>query len=274
MKRLGFIGVGAMGGTLAAAACRQLPAEEVIVFDVMTEKAKALSASTGCICAGSMEEVIDSAAFVMFCIKPQILENVLKTTLPFFKKHYAAGEKRVVASIAAGYTLEDITTVFHSAEMDMPVIRLLPNTPVAIGKGLVLFANNEYATDGDVDELRDMLQKCGMCEHTEEELLPIACPVFSCSPAFTYMYIESLADGSVQIGMRRDQATKFAAQAVLGAAAMVLETGKHIGQLKDELSTPGGMTIGGTNIMEQRGFRGAAIQGILTAYERQDGLAK
>ena len=183
MKRLGFIGVGAMGGALAAAACRQLPGEDVIVFDVMAEKAKAMSASTGCACAGSMEEVIDSAAVIMFCIKPQILESVLKTTLPYFKKHYDAGEKRVVASIAAGYTLEDLTSVFHSAGMNMPVIRLLPNTPVAIGKGLVLFANNEYATTADVDDLRDMMQKCGMCEHTEEELLPIACPVFSCSPA-------------------------------------------------------------------------------------------
>lgn len=274
MKRLGFIGVGAMGGALAAAACRQLPGEEVVVFDVMTEKAKELAAASGCAVAGSMEEVIDSVSVVMFCIKPQILESVLQTTIPFFKKHYDAGEKRVVASIAAGYTLEDLTTVFRSGGMEMPVIRLLPNTPVAIGKGLVLFANNEYATDGDVDELRDMMQKCGMCEHTEEELLPIACPVFSCSPAFTYMFIESLADGGVQIGMRRDQATKFAAQAVLGSAAMVLETGRHIGQLKDELSTPGGMTIGATNVMEKMGFRGAAIQGIITAYERQDGLAK
>ena len=264
---LAFIGAGNMGGAIAEAVCRGVSPERVFVYNPTAAKSQALSARCGCAVAQSAEDAVRASKYIILGVKPQVFDGVLRGLLPCL----TAGH--VIVSIAAGVPLSRIEGILAEGGLALPVVRAMPNTPVAVGQGLVLLCPNEKA-EPFMDELTQLLAPRGLVERASERDIDLGMAVFSCSPAFTYMYIESLADGSVQIGMRRDQATKFAAQAVLGAAAMVLETGKHIGQLKDELSTPGGMTIGGTNIMEQRGFRGAAIQGILTAYERQDGLAK
>lgn len=107
-----------------------------------------------------------------------------------------------------------------------------------------------------------------MCEYTDEKTLLAATPLFGCSPAYVYMFIEALADGGSEIGLKRGMAIRLAAMATLGSAAMVLESGLHVAQLRDELATPGGMTITSTNEMERMGFRGALIQGVLAAYRR------
>lgn len=274
MKKMGIIGVGSMGSALTSVICDVLEPKEVIIFDTVPAKAQAMTDSTGCCVAATMQEVVEASEIILLCIKPQIVDTVLKDLMPLFQAHYSKGERQLLASVAAAWPLADLSAIFQSADIDMPVIRIMPNIPVRVGQGVLLFSNNEFASDADVDDLMKIFAKGGLCEHTPEDLMPVACPVFSCSPAMVYMFIESIADGGVQIGMERDQATRFAAQAVLGSAAMVLDGKKHIGQLKDELSTPGGMTIGGTNLMETMGFRGATIQGIVRAYERQFEMPK
>lgn len=271
--KIGFIGAGNMGGALALAAARKFAPTDVCIYDVNAGRCKELEESLGCTVLSSEQEIIEQTDIVMLCVKPQAMAELLDSMMPAFSRRAKTGKKQLVCSIAAGYDLAALTGAFQQAGLEMPILRMLPNIPVSAGQGLLLISNNAYASQEDVDTLKDAMEGGGMCEHVTEDMLTTACPVFSCSPAFVYMFIESIADSGVQNGMTREEATRFAAQGVLGSAALVLEGKKHIGQLKDELSTPGGMTIAGTNVMERMGFRGAVIEGINKCYERQNQLA-
>lgn len=274
MKKLGFIGAGNMGGAIITAACKQLRPEDVVIYDIDEKKTEVLSTATGCVAGHSYSDVILGVETVMLCVKPQFLDGVLAEVLPLFKAEYDRGQRQVVGSIVAAYELDALTKIFSNAGMDMPIIRLMPNTPVMIGQGVILFASNELAVQADVERMMEQFQKGGLCRYTSERTLSIACPVFSCSPAFVYMFIEAMADGGVQIGLFRDQAIELAAQAVLGSAAMVLKSGKHPAQLKDAVCSPGGITIVGVTELEKHGFRDAAIQAVVKAFERQEEMAK
>lgn len=274
MKKIGFIGAGNMGGAIITAACKQLDPQEVVIYDLDAKKAGALSAETGCVVGHAYADVICDVETVMLCVKPQFLEGVLNDVMPLFKAEYDKGRRQVVGSIVAAYELDVLTKRFGDSGMEMPVIRLMPNTPVTIGQGVILFANNGFAADSDVEQMMEQFQKGGLCKHTSERTLSVACPVFSCSPAFVYMFIEAMADGGVQIGLFRDQAIELAAQAVLGSAAMVLQSGKHPAQLKDAVCSPGGITIVGVSELEKHGFRDAAIQAVVKAFERQEEMSK
>lgn len=273
MSAVGVIGVGAMGGALTSVICDTVDPSEVSIFDTSADRAREIADMTGCAIAPSAEEIARDSEVILLAVKPQIVESVMAELLPIMRSNADAGKKQIFVSIAAGWTLEQLDKLFTDAGiLSMPVTRAMPNIPVRVKQGLILFTSDGN-TDGKTAEyVRGLFQSGGMCVQCEEELLVTACSVFSCSPAMVYMFIESIADAGVQIGMDRSRATSFAAQAVMGSAAMVLDGSKHIGQLKEELDTPGGMTIGGTNLMEQMGFRGSVIAGVIRAHERQFGL--
>lgn len=274
MFKVGVIGVGAMGGALTNVICDSLDSKEVMVFDTSAEKMQEMVDKTGCTTATSAAEIARDSELILLAIKPQVVEKVMVGLLPVLKENADAGKKQIFVSIAAGWELEQLDQMFINAGIsEMPVIRVMPNIPVKVKQGVILFASNEKAAGEVTDYVISLFEKGGMCVRCEEDLMVTSCAVFSCSPAMVYMFIESIADAGVQIGMDRTQATMFAAQAVKGSAAMVLDGSKHIGQLKEELDTPGGMTIGGTNLMEQMGFRGATIAGVLRAHERQFNLS-
>lgn len=274
MSKVGVIGVGAMGGALASVICDTIDPAEVAVFDTSADRAREIADMTGCMIASGTEEIARDSEVILLAIKPQIVESVMAGLLPIMKANVEAGKKQIFVSIAAGWTLEQLDKLFTDAGISgMPVTRAMPNIPVRVKQGLILFTSNGNTDGKTAESVRELFQSGGMCVQCEEELLVTACAVFSCSPAMVYMFIESIADAGVQIGMDRVRATSFAAQAVMGSAAMVLDGSKHIGQLKEELDTPGGMTIGGTNLMEQMGFRGSVIAGVVRAHERQFGLS-
>ena len=275
MKTLGFIGAGNMGGAIIQAACKKLDPKDVVVYNRHREKADALSEKCGCTVVTSYEEVIDACECVMLCIKPQFLDGVLSDTLPLFKKYYDRGDRKIVASIVAAASLDLLTEAFSSAGMPgMPVIRMMPNTPVTVGQGLTIYSNNAFASDADVDALMDALEKGGLNVRADEHVLDISSPVMSCSPAFVYMFIEALADGGVEIGLFRDQAIQFAAQAVLGSAAMVLQTGIHPDALKDAVCSPGGITIAGVHELERHAFNGAVMDAVTACDSKTKAMAK
>lgn len=262
-----------MGGALAIAVCRKPEQVEVLIYDPNSARCGELKGMLDCTVCTCPKEIIEASDIVMLCVKPQTMASVLDDIMPAFAERAKSGKRQLICSIAAGYDLEALTKAFLKEDLKMPILRMLPNIPVSAGQGVLLFANNGYASEEDVNWMMDLMSGGGLCEHVSEEMLATACPVFSCSPAFVYMFIESIADSGVQNGMTREQATRLAAQGVLGSAALVVEGKKHIGQLKDELSTPGGMTITGTNVMERMGFRAAVIEGINKCYERQNQLA-
>ncbi len=274
MKKVGIIGVGAMGGALTSVLCDTVDPHEVLIFDISAARAQEIADQNGCVIASSAAEITRESEVILLAIKPQLVEAIMTELLPIIKDNQALGKKQFFVSIAAGWTIQQLDKLFEDAGITgMSITRALPNIPVKVKQGLILFTSNANTDENTAQYVTGLFAAGGMCVQCEEDLMVTACAVFSCSPAMVYMFIESIADAGVQIGMDRARATSFAAQAVKGSAAMVLDSGIHIGQLKEELDTPGGMTIGGTNLMEQMGFRGSVIAGVIRAHERQFNLS-
>jgi pyrroline-5-carboxylate reductase len=262
---IAVIGAGNMGGAMAEAVCRVIPPEQVYVYNPTRAKSEALSAKTGCMVAESAEDAVRACRYVLLGVKPQILDGVLRNLFPCLRDCLTRGEEKILLSIAAGVSLAQISEVLRSGDLELPVVRMMPNTPVAVGEGLMLFCPSESVSSETVQELTALFAGCGLVEQATEREIDLGMSVFSCSPAFAYLFLEGMADGGVQIGLPRDKAQRYAAQAVLGAAAMVLRTGKHPGQLKDEVCSPGGYTIRGVHTLEQAGFRAAAADAVIVA---------
>lgn len=269
-----FIGAGNMGGAIIEAVCRAVEPKNVFVFDRDSAKTDMLSEKTGCCAVLSAQEAVRNAHFVFLCVKPNVLAEALKELCPVLKESAKAGEDKVVVSIAAGVAKIAIKGILAEQGLKLPIVRLMPNTPVAVGKGMILVSPEKEITKEDLSILLAALAPGGLTSLIEENYIDAATPVFSCSPAYVYMFIEALADGGVMAGVPRDKAQSFAAQAVLGAAAMVLETGKHPGQLKDEVCSPGGSTIVGVEELEKRAFRGAVASAVYEAYKKTTALGK
>lgn len=269
-----FIGAGNMGGAIIEAVCREAAPTNVFVYDRDSLKASELSAKTGCCVISSADEAVKNAHFVFLCVKPNVLADALKEICPVLKESAKHGDGKVIVSIAAGVTRSAIKETLAGEELSLPVIRLMPNTPVTVGKGMILVSPEKDVLEEDVSLLLSALAPGGLTSLIDESYIDAATPVFSCSPAYTYMFIEALADGGVMSGLPRDKAQSFAAQAVLGAAAMVLETGKHPGELKDAVCSPGGSTIVGVEELEKGGFRAAVASAVYEAYKKTAKLGK
>lgn len=274
MKHIAFIGAGNMGGAIVRGVCKALDPSGVVIYRPNLEAAAALSAETGCCVAASGVEAARQAKYVMLCVKPQVLRPVLEDLLPALKEAAESGVKQVVVSIAAGITIDTIKGILAAAGLGLPVVRIMPNTPAAIGEGVLLMAPDGAISDEDYAGLEQALACCGLLERTTERYLDMGSAISGCGPAFVYLFIEALADGGVQIGLPRDKAQTWAAKMVAGAAEMVLQTGKHPGALKDAVCSPGGTTIAGVAELEKRAFRSAAAQAVVAAYEKNSKLGK
>lgn len=273
MKTIAFIGAGNMGGAIVRGACKALGPGEVVVYEPNAAAAQALAAETGCGIAGDGAEAVRSAEYVMLCVKPQVLPGVLRELLPALRAGAEAKEHRVLVSIAAGVQLAALEGILAEGSVKLPTIRIMPNTPASIGQGIFLIAPDPSVSAEEYEGLERALACCGLLERVTEGQLDMGSAISGCGPAFVYLFIEALADGGVQIGLPRDKAQTWAAQMVAGSAEMVLQSGKHPGQLKDAVCSPGGTTIAGVAELEKRGFRAAAAQAVVAAYEKNSKLA-
>lgn len=267
-KTIAFIGAGNMGGAIIRATSRAIDPGRIVIYDVLEEKALALAKETGCVAAQSGSEAVEGAKYILLCVKPQYYAGVLRELLPALKRSAEAGISQTLASIVTGAKLETLSGILAEAGLNLPIIRIMPNTPAAIGQGVLLLAPGEGVSEENYAAFTALLSRCGRLERMSEHMLDIATPVSGCTPAFVYMFIDALADGGVQIGVPRDQAIALAAQTVLGSAAMVLESGQHPDALKDAVCSPAGSTIAGVEKLEEHAFRYAAAQAIVAAYQR------
>ena len=271
VKKAAFIGVGNMGGALARAACRAVGADQVVLFNRTRAKADALADELGCDVAGSLEAAIYDAEYIFLGVKPYGIRNLLDGLVTPLADCHQRGEDKVIVSMAAGVQTGDMRPRLEGAGYDVSVVRIMPNTCAAIGKGMTALAGEgENALKG----VEEILSATGRVVRLDEGLFDQFSAVAGCGPAFVYPYIEALADGAVSTGLPRQQAVEYAAQMVLGAAAMVLESGRHPGQLKDEVCSPGGSTIAGVAELERGGLRAAAINAVQAAYRRNAELGK
>ncbi len=274
MKKIAFIGAGNMGGALVLGVCKVIEPQSVVIFDLNKERTGFLSEKTGCLVADSAQSACENAEYIVLGVKPQQLRQVQASLIPAMKKAKENGIQQKIVSIAAGITLASLEEIPLENGLDLPVFRMLPNTPSEIGQGLNIYAENSLVTEAICREFDKMFSQCGLVEKVTEHILDVASAVSGCTPAFAYMFIDALADGAVRCGVPRDKAIRYAAQAVKGAAAMVLETGRHPDALKDAVCSPGGSTIVGVATLEDAAFRSAAANAVFCANEKNKDLGK
>ena len=264
---LGFIGTGSMGSALARAAAKTVPGSAIYLSNHSPEKASALAEELSANVA-SNTAIAEGCRFVILGVKPQMLRSVLEgISLPLSER----SDTPVLVSMAAGVTIEQIRAW---AGRDYPVIRIMPNTPVSVGAGLILTAAAENVTNEMLTAFKTAFIEAGRFDDIPEKLFDAAGSVSGCGPAFAAMFLEALADGAVACGVPRDKAMTHAAQMLLGTARLYLETGVHPGALKDAVCSPGGSTIAGVRALEQHGFRAAAMEAVEAACKRTKELGK
>lgn len=273
MKRAAFIGTGNMGGALARAAVRALGPDRVVLSNRTAAKAEALAAELGCAAADN-DRAVREAEYIFLGVKPHLMAGLLEELAPVLADLHAAGGDRVLVSMAAGKQIADLRPHLAGAGYGVPLLRIMPNTCVAIGKGMTALCAAPGTDGAHLDAVEEILSASGRVEAVDEGQMDAFSAVAGCGPAFVYPYIEALADGGVMAGLPRRKALEYAAQTALGAAAMVLETGEHPGALKDAVCSPGGSTIAGVAALERDGLRAAAIDAVLAAWRRNRELGK
>jgi pyrroline-5-carboxylate reductase len=244
--------------------------------DVYAEKAKTAAAALGAEVFRSNTESVEKADFVFLAVKPQTFSEVLTEIAPVIQKRFTAGNAPLLVSMAAGWTIEKIQIAVTCGstipQAKIPVARIMPNTPALISKGMIALAVSPGVSGEKADALEAMLKGAGTVDRISENYFNAVTGLSGSGPAFAFLFIEALADGGVLAGLPRDKALCYAAQTVFGSAAMVLETGKHPGELKDMVASPGGTTIAGVAALETSGFRAAAIQAVQAAWKRSTEL--
>lgn len=266
MKRAAFIGTGAMGSALIRAACQSIGPDEIVLANRTPEKAAALARELGCVVADNRTAVAQ-AEYCFLCVKPQALRDAAADLADGLRG-------KTLVSIAAGVQIQTIQAYLGQAAGSVTVVRVMPNTPAEIGKGMLALTGGADCPAGRLDCVEEILKAAGRIERIPEEQMDAFSALAGCGPAFAYQFIEALADGGVMAGLPRRQAQIYAAQTLMGAAAMVLESGRHPGQLKDEVCSPGGSTIEGVAVLERRAFRSASMEAVAAAWLKNRTLGK
>ena len=256
--KYGFIGCGNMGGAIAKA----LTSKDVdLAVTDRSGKAKALGFPYT-----DAEDIARNANRIFLGVKPHMMQGVLENMKSILQE-----KKPLLITMAAGLTMARIDEM---AGGGFPVIRIMPNTPTAIGKGVIQYCSNELvAEDVLADWLSDM-EPCGLVDALEERLIDAASALSGSGPAYMYIFLEALADGAVACGIPRAKAYEYAAMTMVGSAQMYLQTKQHPGALKDAVCSPGGSTIAGVKALEEGAFRAAVMNCVAATCNRNKELGK
>ena len=200
------------------------------------------------------KSVAEFADILFLAVKPQYYESVITQ----IKDHVRADQ--LIITIAPGKTLSWLAEKFGK---DVKIVRTMPNTPALVGEGMTGATPNELVSQVELDTVLDLCSGFSKAEMIDEKLMDVVTAVSGSSPAYVFMFIEAMADAAVAGGMPRSQAYTFAAQAVLGSAKMVLETGKHPGELKDMVCSPAGTTIQAVRVLEEKGMRSSVFEAMM-----------
>ena len=258
--KLGFIGTGNMAGAIMGGVIKSnvFKPEEIIGADLFAPGREKVKELYGINVTDSNKEVIEKSEVVIFSVKPQFYADVIQEVKDLVRP------EQLIITIAPGKTLAWLAEQFGK---DVKIVRTMPNTPAMVGEGMTAVCPNEHLTEDEIAYVKSLLESFSRAEIVPERLMDVVTAVSGSSPAYVFMLIEAMADAAVSGGMPRKQAYQFAAQAVLGSAKMVLDTGKHPGELKDMVCSPAGTTIQGGAALEEYGFRNAVIKATDKCYE-------
>ncbi len=264
--RIGFIGAGNMGsamigGVISRGVCDK---SRVIASSVNPDDLNRVSGAYGISTTSNNSELAAESEIVILAVKPYQLDDVLADIRD------AIDEETIVVSIAAGRNISSIESALMSVKVvgKLRVFRAMPNTPALVGEGMTGIAPGTNVNEDDYDIVLEVFNSFGKAQIISEEDIEIITGLSGSSPAYVYMMIEAMADAAVEQGFARDKAYLFASQAVLGSAKMVRDTGRHPGELKDAVTSPGGTTIAGVRALEEGAFRATVADAVRAAVER------
>lgn len=263
--KLGFIGCGNMATAIIKGILNNGIAakDEIVGADVSEQSLNKVHTDLGIAVVQDNKEVVRQAEIIFLSVKPQFYESVIADIRGLIQ------DTQLVITIAPGKTLEWLENQFGRP---IKIVRTMPNTPALVGEGITAACHNDNVTEKDLENVIEILKSFGKCEIVLEHLMDVVVSVSGSSPAYVFMFIEAMADAAVADGMPRAQAYEFAAQAVLGSAKMVLETGKHPGELKDMVCSPGGTTIEAVRVLEEKGMRSAVIEAMKACTRKAKGM--
>ncbi len=260
--KYGFIGCGNMGGAIAKALSKSTAS--ILVAD-RSGKAKALAAELG-IGYSDNAAIAANCERIFLAVKPHMMKDMLAPLQADLQNN-----KPLLITMAAGLEIRQIE---EFAGAQLPIIRIMPNTPTAIGKGVIQYCCNDLVAPEMLSDWLSDMAPCGLLDALEERLIDAASAISGSGPAYMYIFLEALADGAVACGIPRAKAMEYAAMTMAGAAEMFLETKTHPGALKDAVCSPGGSTIAGVRALESRSFRAAAMDCVIATYNRNKELGK
>ncbi len=263
--KLGFIGTGNMASAMMGGIIKNniVPAQEIIGSDLFAPGREKVQKTLGINVTDNNLDVVEQADIIVLSVKPQYYESVINEI-----KDKVTSEQ-VIITIAPGKTLAWLEKKFGKA---VKIVRTMPNTPALVGAGMTAACCNQYVTEEEMANVVTILEAFSVVEIIPENLMDVIPPVSGSSPAYVFVMIESMADAAVSGGMPRAQAYRFAAQAVMGSAKMVLETGKHPAELKDMVCSPAGSTIEAIRVLDELGFRTAIFEAMKACEEKSRSL--
>jgi pyrroline-5-carboxylate reductase len=265
--RFAFIG----GGNMAEALIKGLLSglgvtpQQIMATDVVPERRAYMQTTYGIMASADNKHAVQESSVVLLAVKPQIMPMVLEEIAP------VVNSEKLVISIAAGITLQTLQRALGDSRR---VVRVMPNTPALVLAGAAGISPGKAATAQDVALVEQIFNAVGRAMVVSDDMMDVVTGLSGSGPAFIFALIEGLSDGGVLMGLSRQTATLLAAQTVLGAAKMVLETGKHPGELKDMVTSPAGTTIAGMQALESGGLRGLMMEAVRRATERSEALGR
>ena len=263
--KIGFIGAGNMGGAIIGGIVKNKICDpsEIIAADMNEKLLSNIKERYGINVTRSNEEAA-AAQMLFLCVKPGVVYTVIDEIAEYVKPG------TIVVSIAAGQPIEKLMAAFGND--DLKLARVMPNTPALVGEGMAAVSPNDNMSTEEAGKVLDIFNSLGKAEIVSERLMDAVAAVSGSSPAYVFMFLEAMADAAVADGMPRAQAYKFAAQSVLGSAKLMLETGKHPGELKDMVCSPAGTTIQAVRVLEEKGLRSAVIEAQTACVKKAKGM--
>lgn len=264
-KRIGFIGCGNMGKAMLGALVRadSINVEDILVSTKTKNSAGNIEREFGVETTLSNIEVAEKSDILFLAVKPYFFKEVIEEIKDVVK------EEVIVVSIAAGVNISQIEQWFSKA---VKVVRTMPNTPASVGEGMSAICPNESVSNEELEYVGSLFNLFGKYEILDEKDFHAFIALCGSSPAYVFMFIEAMADAGVKLGIPRTKAYRLAEQSILGSAKLALETGKHPGELKDAVCSPGGTTIEAVLELEKNGFRNAVISAVEKCAEKSKSM--
>ncbi len=263
---IGFIGAGNMASAMISGIIKNniYKKEEIIISDASNKACDKAKNELGVGVATSNVDLAKNADIIVLSVKPQHYESVITQIRD------SVSNDKIIITIAPGQTLQRLKDLFKNDKLK--IVRTMPNTPALVGEGITGVCPNENVSSEELDKVCNIISGFGLCEVVAESMMDAVVSVSGSSPAYVFMFIEAMADAAVRDGIPRDKAYKFAAQAVLGSAKMVLETGKHPAELKDMVCSPAGTTIEAVRVLEEKGLRSSVMEAMKACTDKARSL--